>query len=172
MKPSERNNKKMVLLIFHYDELIYDIISIASIHADALEEATDHIKHIIQDINEGENRYRTMRYINLAYQICVNMLHQYTHADVSNFSTLDNTAGTPDKNTMRLLVPEHFDKGQVALLKNLIHDYIVWYTYIEWLRLILPDAVSVIANKPAELEIRIKKAMDSSGKVGRIKMFP
>lgn len=163
---------KTVLIILHKDEILYDVASIANISADAYEEATDHIKHLLQDICEGENLYRTYRYLNLAYQHCVNLLRQYTHADVSDFSTLDNTAGAPATYTMRLLVPDNFDKGQVAYLKNLIHSYIVWYIWTEWLRITLPTALDAVATKSAELEALIRKTMDGSGKVGRIKLYP
>lgn len=164
---------KKCTLTFYRDEILYDINSIASIAADSLpEESPNHMQHLLQDITQGENRYRTMRYTNKAFYWCNNYIASLTKVPVSDVSTLDNTAGAPDAYEMYLTLEDDFSKGGIQLLKDAIHDYIVWYTWYQWVSLLYPDMAAVAQEKVAEAENQIQKSLDNGGKVGRIKPFP
>lgn len=165
--------KKKCTLTFWRDEILYDINSIASLTADSLpEESPNHMMHLLQDITQGENKYRTMRYTNKAFYWCQNYIASLTRVPVSDESTLDNTAGAPDKYEMYLQLDEDFPKGSIQLLKDAVHDYIVWYTWYQWVSLLYPDMAATVMEKVTDAEAAMQKALDSGGKVGRIKPCP
>lgn len=163
---------KHVTIILHRDELNYDIVSVLHLMSDALSaDEQKHVKHLYNDVLEGENIYRTMRYTNRAYYECVELLHDLTQVPVSQESTLDNTPGAPESYEMYLSVNEDFSKGQVQLLKDLLHDYIVQYAVNQWLTLILAQNRSECAENLYEIRHRITQIADNQSKVGRIKAF-
>lgn len=164
--PQERR-KKLVFLIFHRKDLLYDIENIAYVQGDVMKTNDEHDRHQVIDIGQDGNVDRVTRILNLAYQECVDFLYAYTKADVFKASSLDNTFGAPEHYKMRLLVPPDFSKGTVALLKNLIHEYMTCRVIEDWMSITNPQAQPIWKNKLEEIEEAIISCMNARG--GRIR---
>lgn len=157
------NKTKTVFLAFHREPLLYDIGNSSYIQGDVMNAKDEHERHQVMDVCQDGNVDRVTRILNLAYQECVNMLHPYTKADVAKESTLDNTFGAPDIYEMRLIVPEDFSKGTVALLKNLIHEYMVCRVLEDWMSITHHAAQPVWEKKVQELNAKILTCMNARG---------
>lgn len=158
---------KLVFLIFHRKELLYDIENNSYIQGDVMKVKDEHERHQVMDVGQDGNVDRVTRILNLAYQECVDMLFAYTKADVFEESSLDNTFGAPEMYKMRLLVPEDFSKGTVALLKNLIHEYMVCRVMEDWMSITNTEAQPIWKNKLEEIEGKITSCMNARG--GRVR---
>lgn len=156
--------KKLVFLIFHRKELLYDIENNAYIQGDIMDKGDEHRRHQVIDIGQDGNVDRVTRILNLAYQECVDMLYPYTKAEVAEESSLDNTFGAPDMYKMRLLVPEDFSKGTVALLKGLIHEYMVCRVIADWVSITYNDSYPTWASKLEETREKIGACMNTRGR--------
>lgn len=161
-------HKKLVFLVFHREALLYDITNYAFVQGDVMKTKDEHERHQVMDIGEEGNVDRVTRVLNLAYQECVDMLYAYTKADVAPISSLDNTFGEPQMYKMRLLVPVNFAKGTVALLKNLIHEYLVCRVLEDWISITYPEALAVWREKMESIKEKITECMNArSGRVRR-----
>ncbi len=60
--------KKLVFLIFHRKELLYDIENNAYIQGDIMDKGDEHRRHQVIDIGQDGNVDRVTRILNLAYQ--------------------------------------------------------------------------------------------------------
>lgn len=162
------DDKKLVFLVFHREALIYDITNCAFVQGDVIRTKDEHERHQVMDIGEEGNVDRVTRVLNLAYQECVDMLYAYTKADVAPISSLDNTFGEPQVYKMRLLVPKNFAKGTVALLKNLIHEYLVCRVLEDWKGITYPEVSGSWREKVENVKDKIMECMNArSGRVRR-----
>lgn len=162
-----RVQKKLVFLLFHRKELLYDIENNAYIQGDVIKADNEHSRHRVMDIGQEGNIDRVTRMLNLAYQECVDMLYAYTKADVVEESSLDNTFGAPEVYKMRLLVPEDFSKGTVALLKDLIHEYMTCRALADWVGITYPETYSIWEAKLEEIKEKINSCMNA--RCGRVR---
>lgn len=158
--------KKIVLLTFYRKDLLYDIGNLGYITSDVIRTEDEHERHQVSDITEDGNVDRVTRIMNLSYQECVDMLYAYTKADVADESTLDNQFGEPEKYEMRLYVPPDFSKGTIALLKNLIHEYIIQRIMYDWLSITHKDKndSEMWALKSEATQTKIIECMNTRGR--------
>lgn len=146
------------LLIFKRNEIVFDVTNRLHIIQKQVSAESPETRAIIDDIDDEHNIDEATRTMNLAYQECVDHLYSLTKVPVECDGSLDNTYGEPSKYTMAMKLPEDFSKGTVALLKNLIHEYIVSRVITEWLRLTFPSLADMWAAKSDEAKKKIGDA--------------
>lgn len=164
---------KKIDITFWRDEIEYDVQSIMSLLADSLPGDTPHhVKHQLQDVCQGENERRTWRYCNRAYQDVCTCVSSLISVPVADESTIDNTSGAPESYTLYMTVVDDWAKHQTNTLKDYAHDYIVYSIVAEWLALIMPQLGENFTEKMIVARDGIKKSIDDSAKIGRIKPYP
>lgn len=163
---------RTITISLSVSELMLGITSSLHVMSDALIEDDDsHLKHIYRDVLDGVNLHLTVRYIDRAYSDCVNLLHSLTQEPVAEDFTLDDSPKIPESYEVHLLVDERFSNAQALSLKNLLHDYIVYFAVYQWLTLIGAQTQSECAEILANLREKITQTADSQQKIGRIKPF-
>ncbi len=164
---------KKITVTFWRDEIEYDVQSIMSLIADSLPADTPHhVKHQLQDVCEGENERRTWRYCNRAYQDVCTVVSSLISVPVADESTIDNTSGAPEAYKLYMQVADNWAKHQTNTLKDYAHDYIVMSIIVEWLSIIMPQAVETYEAKVAIARDGIRKSLDDAAKIGRVKPYP
>lgn len=156
---NSEENKIHQLLIFKREELMFHVVNKLHIIKEKLESENPGISPIIEDIDDEHYGDEATRSANLAYQEAVDAVYSLTKVPVEHDGTLDNTYGEPRSYVMAMKLPADFSKGTVALLKNLIHDFIVARVIEDWFKLVLPERVDEWRIEGDRLKSKISEAL-------------
>lgn len=144
------------LLVFGRAALDYDIGNLAWVIGDTMRTDDDHARHSVQDVNEGGNRDRATRILDLAFSEVCETLYPFCKrpvtADRGYLNSLDDTEGY----VLELLVPSDFSSTTLALLKNLIHEYAVVSVLEDWTGLTAPESVEKWRLRKQEILLSIR----------------
>lgn len=149
-------NTKQVVLNFKRKNLLYSIENYAYIVGHPMPDNTENNKHMIIDICEPGNIDRVNRILSTVHALVVEMLHPLTRIDAIE-EEADDDIWEPDEYRIVLNVPSTFSRTTVHLLRNLIHEFMVYRVLYDWLSILYPDAANVWALKANEAEEKIIK---------------
>lgn len=167
-----KKGQRQVTIALMRDEIEYDAQSILSVIADTLPSAeTAHVKHIYNDICEGENARRTIRFADTAFAVLAEHLHGYTATPIGGVIVTDDVAHTPDVYTLAMQMDGDASSSQVALIKASSHDFMVLAIVCGWLALIGSDRLDYYYAKRDTALADAVKAADSHNRIGRVTPF-
>lgn len=167
-----KKGQRQVTIALLRNEVEYDAQSILSVIADTLPSSeTAHVKHIYNDICEGENARRTIRFADTAFAVLAEHLHGYTATPIGGDITTDDIAHTPDVYTLAMLMDGDTSSSQVALVKTLAHDYVVLAIVCGWLALIGSDRLDYYASMRDTALADAVGCLDSHNRIGRVTPF-
>lgn len=153
-------------IVLKTDELLHDIKSRAYIQGQSAEGDA----YMLQDIGDEANRDTLVRYINMAYQDCFEMLYAYCEEDVNGEYSNDNTEEESDTYTLTLNLPMSVSKHSMDKISDLLHEYIVCKVISEWCLIAFPSLATMWATKAEDCRAKIKSTHNRRTKpVRRIK---
>ena len=151
-----KERTKTVTLTFYRTQLLYDIKNLAYVAGDVLSDDAQHSKHQLQDIGEDGNVDWVTRQLDLAMAYIVEMLYPYSKTDVEDTTTGDDTFEEKQAYVVSLLVPDDFSQTTVELLRNLIHNLLVYRVLMDWMGIVgNTSSVATWAQKIQGLEEEI-----------------
>lgn len=155
-----KERTKTVTLTFYRSELLYDIKNVAYVAGDVLSDEAQHTKHQLQDIGEDGNVDWVTRQLDLAMAYIVETLYPYSKTDVEDVTTGDDTFEEKQAYVVNLLVPDDFSQTTVELLRNLIHNLLVYRVLMDWMTIVgNTDGAAAWAAKVQGLEEEISGAL-------------
>lgn len=167
-----KKGQRQVTIALMRDEIEYDAQSILSVIADTLPSAeTAHVKHIYNDICEGENARRTIRFADTAFAVLAEHLHGYTATPIGGVIVTDDVAHTPIVYTLAMQMDDDASSSQVALIKAASHDFMVLAIVCGWLALIGSDRLDLYTSMRDTALAGAVKAADSHNRIGRVTPF-
>lgn len=148
--------KKQVVLIFKRKNLLYSISNYAYIVGHPMPDNTENNKHMIIDICEEGNIDRVNRILSTIHALVIEMLHPLTRTEAVEEEVNDDI-WEPDEYRIELYVPDKFSRTTIHLLRNLIHEFMVYRVLYDWLSMLYPDAANTWALKANEAEEKINQ---------------
>lgn len=157
------------VLSFKRCELLYDAANYSFVEADILPEDSEHARHQVFDIVQEGNVDRVTRVLNLAHKECVELLFPYTKQKIDDsVHTYDDVLKEIEEYRIELSLPDGFSKTTLALLEDLVHEYLVCRVLEDWLSITLPNSWERWSMKVEALQARIRRVlMSRHGKVKR-----
>lgn len=151
--------RKHITLRLYREELMYDIENNAYIHGDVTAE-DGHARHQIMDIGQRGNKDRVARVLNTAYQECVNMLYPYAKKELTEDKEDTDVRTEPGCYVIELDVPSGFGISTSALLKELLHEYMVCRAVGDWVSISDAKNAGIWAEKVAHAKAKISSCIN------------
>ena len=132
--------KKKVTLVFHREQLLYDIKNYAYIEGHVWGEDSPeirHAQHTLVEIGEEGNVDRMTRVLDLTMAKCRETLYPYTKHDIHRPELDDKLKEVPTYGIV-LSVPTQFSQTTLNLLGKLIHEYLVCECVADWMSITNP----------------------------------
>ncbi len=157
---SDANNSggtKNVTLIFHRDQLLYDIRNYAYIEGHVWGEGEEilHAKHTLEEICEDGNVDRVNRILAVVHAAVVEMLSPYTKQDAVDNEIICDKIWEPEDYVIEMTIPNTMSRTTLHLLSKLIHEYMVARVIYDWLSITHPEAARNWLGKYMETEEEI-----------------
>ncbi len=165
---SEDVGRKLVLLIFKREQLLYDIKNYCYIEGDIMPEDTQHSRHMVQDVGEEGNVDRVTRVLDLAHADIVERLYPFTQHELSH-PVLDDRLRERPVYGVFLNVPAAFSQTTVRLLAKLIHELLVCTAVADWMSITNPSKEETWRLKVGNIIARINQVKDFRNKRTRIR---
>lgn len=134
------NERRTITLVFHREQLLYDIKNYAFIEGHVWGEENQHAQHTLVDIGEEGNVDRVNRILGVAHAAAIEMLYPYTKQEPIDDEVICDKMWTPDKYEIRMSVPATMSKTTLHLLSRLIHEFMVARVIYDWLSITHPEA--------------------------------
>ena len=159
--------KKTVILKFLRRELLYDIRNLCYIEGDTKDASDEHQKHQIFDVGEDGNVDRVTRVLDLTFQECMDLCYPYSKKEAGEETMLDDSLSDQAVYIMNLLVPKDFSDTTINLLKNYIHELLVYRVMADWTSHTKPESEAKWAKKAEDVEEKITSSLNY--RVGRVR---
>lgn len=159
-------------MVFHREQLLYDIGNYAFVEGDLLGEDAEHVAHQVKDIVESGNVDRVTRVLNLAHRECEELLYPWTKTSLADGAVLDDRLVVPDRYEIVLTVPSTFARTTVELLRDSIHEYMVCRVLQDWLSLTNTPGAAAWDEKLAGIKAKIQQSLLSRTRYVRRKLKP
>ena len=168
----EEKGKRTAVLIFHRDQLLYDIRNNAYIEGSVVNTtapninnqnrdnatALAHTAHMIQDIGNDGNIDRVSRVLNLAHAHIKESLYPYTKHIIHD-DQITNLLRKPNSYSVVLQVPHNFSQTSLILLQNFIHEYYVCRVIADWLTFTYPQKTQPWIDRAEQAEKEIRRCL-------------
>lgn len=151
------NTTKKVTLVFHREQLLYDIKNYAYIEGHVWGEENQHAQHTLVDIGEEGNVDRVNRILGVVHAEVVEMLYPYTKQELAEDEEICDGLWMPEDYEMVLEVPATMSRTSLHLLNKLIHEYMVARVIYDWLSITHPDAARNWLEKALEAQEAINE---------------
>lgn len=149
---------RIATLTFFRREILYDVANLAYVEGDTMQPDEENSRHLVFDIVEEGNVDRATRVLNLAHTEVLELLHPFTKVDVDDGRFGCDTFAEPEDYMVRLTLPQGFSDTTVELLKNLIHEYLVFRVLADWLGIVKPSSLALWMSRLEELKAKIRQA--------------
>lgn len=159
------------VLVFKRSQLLYDIRNYAHIEGGMIDTASDHSRHMVQDVGEEGNVDRVTRVLDMSIAKCREMLYQYTKHELQN-PGLDNVLKEPGAYGIVLNVPFDFSQTTLNLLEKLIHEYLVCKAVEDWMSITNPNKAQIWEAKAENAEREILRNMHNRRASMRRRLHP
>lgn len=167
MTTTTNNTNKTYTLTFLRKELLLDIKNLAFVAGDVMKAAQPHDPHQLQDIAEDGNIEWTTRMMDLAFRECVEALYPYSKTEVEDGGSQTDEYKELAEYVLYLSIPSDFSQTTINLLREYIHDYIIYRVLAGWVRktdLSDPSAYKKWEDGYKDLKDKITTCM--SGRIG------
>lgn len=154
-----RNSRetKSVTLLFHREQLLYDIKNSAYIEGHVWGEENQHAQHTLVEIGEEGNVDRVNRMLEVAHAAAVEMLYPYTKQEPVEDEIICNRMWTPEEYIIKMSVPATMSVTSLHLLNKLIHEFMVARVIYDWLSITHPEAAGNWHEKAMEAQAEINR---------------
>lgn len=173
------NKTKRVKLIFHREQLLYDIKNYAYIEGHVwggesgeTEEMIRHAKHTLMEIGEEGNIDRVNRILALTHAAAVEMLYPYTKEEPSDEDVICDAIWEPENYVIEMEVPGSMSGTTINLLSKLIHEFMVARVIYDWLSITHAEAAKNWHDKAEEARDEIERIKNLRRGPIRRKLFP
>ena len=146
---------KTVTLVFHREQLLYDIKNYAYIEGHVWGEGNQHARHTLVEIGEEGNVDRVNRILGVVHAAAVEMLYPYTKQEPVKNEVICDCMWVPDDYNIEMSVPANMSRTTLHLLGRLIHEFMVARVIYDWLSITHPDAASNWLDKALEAQEEI-----------------
>lgn len=163
----ERKDRKLVMLVFKRDALLYDIENYAFVEGDVMQAQTEHERHQVIDIGQDGNIDRVTRILDLTHTECVEFLYPYTKVPCDELEWRDDSFAERHEYHIWMLVPLDFSQSTVNLLTRLIHEYMVCRVLADWMSITNPASKTNWEDKIASIKEQIRARMHA--RCGRVR---
>lgn len=150
-----------VTLVFHREELLYDIKNYAYIEGHVWGEENQHAQHTLVEIGEEGNVDRVNRILEVVHAAAIEMLYPYTKQEPSEDEVICDRMLTPDTYLIKMKVPRTMSRTTLQLLNKLIHEFMVARVIYDWLSITHPEAARNWLEKAMEATDEINSVKNS-----------
>lgn len=162
-----KQRTKKVTMKFKREELLYDCKNYAFVEGDVMETKTEHDRHQVFDMCEEGNVDRVTRVLNLAFSQCVELCYPYSKVEAAEETILDDRLEYREEYELKLLVYEDFSHTTLVLLRDLIHELMVYKAMSDWMSLTKKQSKSTWQEKIEDAEKGIIAMLN--GRCGRVR---
>lgn len=148
--------KKRINLVFHREQLLYDIRNYAYIEGHVWGEENQHAQHTLVEIGEEGNIDRVNRILDVVHSAAVEMLYPYTKQELVEEEVICDRLREPNNYPIIMDVPATMSRTTMKLLSSLIHEFMVARVIYDWLSITHPEAARNWLDKALEAEEEIK----------------
>lgn len=148
--------KKRINLVFHREQLLYDIRNYAYIEGHVWGEENQHAQHTLVEIGEEGNIDRVNRILDVVHSAAVEMLYPYTKQELVEEEVICDRLREPKNYPIIMDVPATMSRTTMKLLSSLIHEFMVARVIYDWLSITHPEAARNWLDKALEAEEEIK----------------
>ena len=152
---------KSVTLVFHREQLLYDIKNYAYIEGHVWGEENQHAQHTLVEIGEEGNVDRVNRILAVVHAAAIEMLFPYTKQEPEDGEIICDRMFTPTDYNIEMNVPTTMSRTTLHLLNRLIHEFMVARVIYDWLSITHPDAARNWLDKALEAEEEITSVKNS-----------
>lgn len=152
---------RKVTLLFHREQLLYDIKNYAYIEGHVWGEENQHAQHTLVEIGEEGNVDRVNRILGVVHAAAVEMLYPYTKHEAEDGEIICDRMFTPTDYNIEMNVPTTMSRTTLHLLNRLIHEFMVARVIYDWLSITHPDAARNWLDKALEAEKEITSVKNS-----------
>ena len=156
--------KKKVTLVFHREQLLYDIKNYAYIEGHVWGEDSPeirHAQHTLVEIGEEGNVDRVNRILGTVHAAAVEMLYPYTKQEPVDDEVICDCMWAPDKYQIIMQVPVSMSRTTLHFLSKLIHEFMVARVIYDWLSITHTEAARNWLDKALEAEQEINSIKNS-----------
>lgn len=146
---------RKVTLVFHREQLLYDIKNYAYIEGHVWGEENQHAQHTLVEIGEEGNVDRVNRILAVVHAAAIEMLYPYTKQEPIEDEIICDRMVTPTDYEIVMKVPTAMSRTTLHLLNRLIHEFMVARVIYDWLSITHPDAARNWLDKALEAEEEI-----------------
>lgn len=160
----DTNATKTVTLMFHREQLLYDIKNYAYIEGHVWGEDSSeirHARHTLIEIGEEGNVDRVNRILGVVHAAAVEMLYPYTKQAAVEDEVIGDCMWTPEKYQIIMQVPATMSRTTLHLLGKLIHEFMVARVIYDWLSITHAEAARNWLDKALEAEQEINSVKNS-----------
>lgn len=146
---------KSVTLVFHREQLLYDIKNYAYIEGHVWGEENQHAQHTLVEIGEEGNVDRVNRILGVVHAAAIEMLYPYTKQEPIEDEEICDRIWAPDDYKIVMDVPASMSRTTLHLLNKLIHEFMVARVIYDWLSITHADAARNWLEKALEAQEEI-----------------
>lgn len=147
---SDDKATRSVTLVFHREQLLYDIKNYAYIEGHVWGEENQHAQHTLVEIGEEGNVDRVNRILGVVHAATVEMLYPYTKEEPIEDEVICDQMWTPADYKIKMNVPVTMSRTTLHLLNKLIHEFMVARVIYDWLSITHPEAARNWLDKALE----------------------
>ena len=137
--------------------MIYDIANNAFVVGETIEDAGPHIRHLVQDVVEGQNIDRVCRVMSLAFCRVKDLLRQWV-VDVE------------EEYALRIVVPYGLPRCTIDYWAILAYEYVTASAIADWLGITAKDKAPEWQRKADEAAERLFKGVSLCHRHARKRM--
>lgn len=155
---------KKVELVFHREQLLYDIKNYAYIEGHVWGEDNAeirHAQHTLIEIGEEGNVDRVNRILGVVHAAAVEMLYPYTKQDAVDSEVICDCMWAPEEYKIEMQIPVSMSRTTLHLLSKLIHEFMVARVIYDWLSITHPESAQNWLSKSLEAEEEINSIKNS-----------
>lgn len=148
---------RVVRLKFKREELLYDVKNYSYIEGEVLGEEKQHAQHTLVEIGEEGNVDRVSRILAVVFSAVIEMLYPYTKQEPVE-EEIDDVLWSPEEYVFEMNVPTTMSRTTIFLLKDLIHEYMVYRVMHDWLSMTNKNAAADWLAKAEDVKKQIEEA--------------
>lgn len=135
------DTRRCVDIVLYANDLYADITNRLTLTADSMEaQAVNADLHTVKDVIDDGNKEIIDNLVARHVFDCVNLLYPYSKTPIERCRHNRENKNEAEAYIIHLTFERSRSETSIQLLQRLIHDYIVYKCYAEWLAITVPQA--------------------------------
>lgn len=166
--------RKCVDIVLYANDLYADIANRLALTAESMEAQTDADLHTTKDVLDDGNKEIVNNLVARHVYDCVGCLYPYSKTPIERCKRRREANNEVDAYVIRLTFEHDRSETSIQQLQRLIHDYIVYRCYAEWLAMTVPQAgtYTMWENKAEEIREQITTVLVPPYNAKRLRVRP